>query len=289
VSLSVSAEAEEAACALFETQLGVTPSVLTDLRRKTTRVVAYLPKPVAAGDRRLAMIRSALRRLSAEGMDIGPNRLTLSAVPREDWAESWKRHFKPLKIGGRLLLRASWHEASRDPAVTEVVLDPGLSFGTGHHATTAYCLREVVRAGGDGLNHTMLDVGCGSGVLAIAAAKLGFRRVEGFDNDREAVRVARANAESNGVLVPFVARDIARLPVVGGRVYDLVCANLIAPLLIEHAPRLCARMHPRSRLVLAGILTEQFSEVQRGFERHRLKLVRSRIEREWRSGTFERG
>jgi ribosomal protein L11 methylase PrmA len=75
---------------------------------------------------------------------------------------------------------------------------------------------------------------------------------------------------------------------VGGRVYDLVCANLIAPLLIEHAQRLCARMHPRSRLVLAGILTEQFGGVQRCFERHGLELVRSRIEREWRSGTFQR-
>ena len=137
---------------------------------------------------------------------------------REDWAESWKRHFKPIEIGDALLVKPSWSKRRPRKNQAVVILDPGLSFGTGQHPTTAFCLREIVRlklakergrlarefktrhhADEPSALQSFLDIGTGSGILAIAAAKLGYQPVHAFDFDAEAVRIARANARANRV------------------------------------------------------------------------------------------
>ena len=127
--------------------------------------------------------------------------MRLNKVPPEDWAESWKRHFKPIEIGGDLLILPSWSKRKPKTGQAVVVLDPGLSFGTGQHATTSFCLNEIVklRRSSKASELSLLDGGTGSGILAIAAAKLGYKPVEAFDFDPVSVRVARANATSNGV------------------------------------------------------------------------------------------
>jgi len=168
-----------------------------------------------------------------------------------------------------------------------VVLNPGLSFGTGHHATTSFCLREVVRfaRGGGG---SVLDMGTGSGILAIAAAKLGCAPIEAFDFDPESVRVAMSNARQNRVphRINLFKADVTRLPLRPVRKFDLVCANLISNLLVAERKRIAARVGPGGTLVLAGILRIEFSKVRDAFESLGLKLIRQREEKEWASGAF---
>ena len=238
---------------------------------------------------RQAEIASGLERIARSGLDLGPSRLSLKRIPQEDWAESWKLHFKPLAIGSALLLKPSWSRRRPRKGQAVIVLDPGLSFGTGRHPTTAFCLRQLVAARPRGEAKSCLDVGTGSGILATAAAKLGYAPVDAFDYDPEAVSVARANARRNGVLAKIRIRrqDLTRLPRRGARKYSLVCANLVANLLLAERERILARLRSDGVLVVAGILKGEFRQVQRAFAAAGLRLTASRTENEWRSGAFK--
>ena len=209
-------------------------------------------------------------------------------IRREDWAESWKRHFQPIEIGDQLLIQPSWSKRRARKNQAVVVLDPGLSFGTGQHPTTSFCLRELARHRTKRPCWSFLDMGTGSGILAIAAAKLGFSPVYAFDFDPGAVRVARANARANGVheKLRIVRRNVTKLPIHPPRQYDLICANLISTLLIAGRRRIVAQLHHGGTLVLAGILKSEFSQVWKNFEEIGLKLAASKAEKEWRSGSF---
>jgi ribosomal protein L11 methyltransferase len=130
-------------------------------------------------------------------------------------------------------------------------------------------------------------VGCGSGILAIAAAKLGYSPIVAFDFDPEAVRVAKENAKANRVSFHITQQDLTKMPRRSTEKFDVVCANLIYDLLIQERDRILARLAPGGTLVLAGILRTQFPKVQRAFEMAGLQLVASRAAKEWRSGAFQ--
>jgi ribosomal protein L11 methyltransferase len=187
-----------------------------------------------------------------------------------------------------LLIKPSWSRRKPKPGQASLVLDPGLSFGTGQHATTGFCLREIARRQRPGVKQSFLDVGTGSGILALAAAKLGYAPVHAFDFDPDAVRVARANAKRNGVhaKLRINQQDVTKLPAKAPRQYDLVCANLISTLLIAERKRISGLVRPDGELVLAGILRKEFGEVQAAYETLGMRLTASRSEREWRSGAF---
>jgi ribosomal protein L11 methyltransferase len=206
---------------------------------------------------------------------------------REDWVDSWKRHFQPIRIGDKLLVRPSWRKDKAAPGQAVVVLDPGLSFGTGQHATTKFCLRQLVVHRKRGAQ-SLLDVGTGSGILAIAGVKLGYRPVKAIDFDSEAIRVARANAKRNRVtahLKPKVG-DVTKLPPRARVKYDVVCANLYYDLLTANAHRIIARVKPEGVLVLAGVLKTQFAEVKAAVEGQGMVLKKTTRQGEWQSGTF---
>ena len=169
-----------------------------------------------------------------------------------------------------------------------VVLDPGLSFGTGRHPTTAFCLRQLVALRRRGEAQSCLDVGSGSGILAIAAARLGYRPVDALDCDPDSIRIARDNARRNGVSagIRFLRQDLTRLPRRSTRKYSVVCANLVSNLLIAERERILARLHPDGALIAAGILKTEFEQVQEAFESAGLRLTTSRSQNEWRSGAF---
>ncbi len=209
-------------------------------------------------------------------------------IRREDWAESWKRHFKPIEIGSALLLKPSWSKGRPKKHQAVVVIDPGLSFGTGQHPTTRFCLGQLVAVRKKEMAQSFLDIGTGSGILAIAAAKLGYAPVAGHDVDAEAIRIAKANARQNAVAgkVQLVCRDLTRLPLRSAMKYDLICANLIFDLLLAEKARILNRLKPGGLLVLAGILRSQFPLVRTAFEKSRLHLLRSKTEKEWTSGAF---
>jgi len=288
VSVRTSVEAEDAVAELVRRRFGQPTSTYRELATGRTTVTAYLPNKPDWSAKPRAELRRDLDRLRACGLEVGAGTAALSRVRSEDWAESWKRHFRPLVILNHLLVKPSWSRRQPGRGQALVVLDPGLSFGTGQHPTTAFCLEELVRNRQRGQAQSFLDVGTGSGILAIAAAKLGYAPVEALDTDADAVRIARANAGQNGVRdeISFQRRDLTRLPRRSAPMFSVIAANLISTLLLTERARLTNHLAPQGILVLAGILDAEFGPVQRAYERAGLRLVRSRKQGEWRSGCF---
>lgn len=296
ISVTTSPEAEDAVGELLASVLGIAAAAYFDLESQTSRVSVYLETGQfsATGARR--EIASGLARIRGFGLDTGAAKIQIARVKREDWAESWKRHFRPLEIGKRLLVKPSWSKKSPAKNQAVVILDPGLSFGTGQHPTTAFCLRQIVAAAprhprgdeGGAATKSFLDIGTGSGILAIAAAKLGYAPVHAFDFDPESVRVAAENLRKNRVTdrVRLWRGDVTQPPPKPARQFDLVCANLISNLLIAERRRIVNWLRPGGTLVLAGILAAEFGEVERSFAGLNLELRASRTENEWRSGAF---
>jgi ribosomal protein L11 methyltransferase len=176
----------------------------------------------------------------------------------DDWAERWKRFHVPLLLGGRLYVRPPWEQPAVRPGVHEVVIDPGQAFGTGTHPTTRLCLELILAMEGE--RGSFADLGCGSGVLAIAASKLGFGPVSAFDADRASVAATDSNARANAVLLERVERrDLRSGPLPEA---DVVAANLMRPLLLRVASLMTAR--PRT-LILSGLLDEEADEVAAAF------------------------
>ncbi|MBP5997777.1 MAG: 50S ribosomal protein L11 methyltransferase [Azonexus sp.] len=178
---------------------------------------------------------------------------TVEAVAEQNWVQLTQSQFDPIRVSERLWIVPSWHE-SPDPAAVNLILDPGMAFGTGSHPTTRLCLEWLERHVAAGAS--LLDYGCGSGILAIAAARLGAGRVAGVDIDPQAVEAARANAERNGVTALFAD---STQPVAGE--YDLVVANILSNPLRVLAPAICAHVRSGGRLALSGILREQADEI----------------------------
>jgi ribosomal protein L11 methyltransferase len=175
----------------------------------------------------------------------------------DDWAERWKRFHVPLLLGGRLYVRPPWEEPALRPGVHEVVIDPGQAFGTGTHPTTRLCLELMLELEPGG---SFADLGCGSGVLAIAAAKLGWGPVSAFDADAAAVAATDTNARANAVKLDRVERlDLRAAP---PPTAGVVAANLMRPLLL----RVAAAMEGRPReLIVSGLLDHEADEVASAF------------------------
>jgi ribosomal protein L11 methyltransferase len=182
-----------------------------------------------------------------------PTEYTIETVAEQDWVRLTQSQFEPIPISLRLWIVPTWHDAPDSNAIN-LKLDPGLAFGTGSHPTTRLCLRwlDAHLQGGE----TLLDYGCGSGILAIAAAKLGAARVDGVDIDAQAVTASRDNAELNAVDAHFcLPGELAP-----GQ-YDIVVANILTNPLKGMAPLLAGRVRPGGQMVLSGILAEQAEDV----------------------------
>ena len=287
VSVMTSAEAEDAVTEMLGSLFGAPASAYFHLESGVSKVSVFQEKKFAA---RLARqkISDGMKRIESCGLKTGPGKIQIVKVKREDWAESWKRHFHPLEIGNALLIKPSWSEKYPRKNQALVVLDPGLSFGTGQHPTTLFCLGELVRCHLNGTLRSFLDIGTGSGILAIAAAKLGYQPVHAFDFDADAVRIGRENARKNRVedRLKLTRGDVTKLPLQPARQYDLICANLISTLLISERWRIVNRLKPGGTLVLAGILAAEFIEVEQAFTDFKLKCVARQVENEWCSGSF---
>lgn len=176
----------------------------------------------------------------------------VATLPDRDWARAWMEHFRPLCFGGRLWVCPSWHPPPH-PEQPTLVLDPGLAFGTGTHPTTALCLDWLARLP-DLAAARVLDYGCGSGILAVAACILGAAEAWAVDRDPQALEATRENAGRNGVAVrihPCLPEDLPPIQA------DLALANILARPLMDLAPRLAERLRPGGRLALSGILEAQ--------------------------------
>jgi ribosomal protein L11 methyltransferase len=286
VTIVTSTEAEDAVAELLQRLFSETASIYSNHDKAVSAVTVYIDRPIAQLRALEPKLRAGFDEIEMYGIDTAPAEIRIAKVKREDWAESWKKYFKTIKIGRKLLIKPSWSEVKPAKGQAVVVLDPGLSFGTGQHPTTSYCLAQIVAAAQPGAS--LLDIGCGSGILAISAAKLGYAPVEAFDFDPVAVRIAQANIRRNRVDRKILCRrqDLTKLPLQSAKQFNVICANLVADLLIDQSTRILNRLAPQGRLIVAGILATQFKEVRTAFEKKGLTLLDTKTEREWQSALF---
>ena len=288
ISLGLDPQSEEAAAQLMEEVCGQVPSVYQDAQTGRMTLSVFIPVPQTAVARLRRDLTAGWKRLATAGLVHGTPALSTRLLPKRDWSESWKRHFSPIDLGPRLLVRPTWSRRRPRRGQALIEIDPGLSFGTGQHTTTRFCLEELVAHHTPGTPQSLLDAGTGSGILAIAAARLGYRPVEGFDFDPDCVRTAQENCRLNqlGSAVKVHQADLTRLPARTKERFDVVCANLIDDLLVNQRNRLAARVRPGGILILAGILNTQFQRVREAFLSLRFEQTRRETNGEWTSGTF---
>jgi ribosomal protein L11 methyltransferase len=252
IALRLDGEAAEAVSALFEEHGG--GAVVETLTPPHGPVQHWVRTYIPAGDvDARARIEIGLWHL---GQIYPIGQAVVRPLAEANWAEAWKAHFRPLRVGRRLLVCPSWLDPEPDQGDLVIRLDPGMAFGTGLHPTTQLCLQAVeslVRPG-----DAVLDLGTGSGILGIAAALVGGDPVVAVDMDPEAVRIAAANAERNAVRVVAVCGEIDAAPHLA---YRVVLANLLASIVIQLAARLYSRTEPGGTCVTSGVLVEQVEGV----------------------------
>jgi ribosomal protein L11 methyltransferase len=268
----------------FEYELPTAP------QPSTVIVKTYLPLDGSAGD--------AQRRLEEGLWHLGqvypiPDPVIRTLVEK-DWAEAWKQQYHLQRIGQRTVVVPAWEEYAPEPGEIAIRLEPGMAFGTGLHPTTRLCLRALEEHLVPDSN--VLDVGTGSGVLSIAAAKLGARSVLALDADLSAVTAARENMSMNDVgervavrhgtlpgggSVPhhFVAGSTLELLDSGH--FDLILINILAPVILSLAPSLAARLAPAGRVVVAGLIESQETGVREAFQTQGLEVIERAQEKDW--------
>jgi ribosomal protein L11 methyltransferase len=197
-------------------------------------------------------------------------------VNEEDWAEGWKEHFHPLKIG-RVVIKPTWHDWHASDEEIVVELDPGMAFGTGLHPTTRLMLEAVQDWVEPGMH--ILDLGTGSGILAIAAARLG-ARVTALDISEVAAEVARKNVDENG-LADRITTSTGSIDAVAGQTFGLIFANIIASVLIDLSTPLAAALQPGAVLLASGIIDERVEPVRAAFAEAGLDLIGGRRDEDW--------
>ncbi len=236
-------------------------------------VKAYLPVDENL-DARLAALQE---RLSAVAPEVS-FALKTKKIREEDWAEAWKAYYKPVCAGRKLVVKPTWEEYRALPGQVVIEMDPGMAFGCGTHPSTRLCLSllEDVLAGGE----VVVDVGTGSGILAIAAALLGARRVVAVDNDPVAVATARQNVEKNRVqgVVEVVCGDL--LTGVDSLV-DVVVANIVADVIIRLAPEAVKVLKPDGLFIASGIIKGREQDVVDALHSHNFEIIERRRSDEW--------
>ena len=248
-----------------------------------SRVTFYLAAD-EEGFAKMGEVRIALQSLKESRSDCGSLLLTLENLQDADWENNWKQYYKPMEIGERLLVIPQWEKADCGSRVP-LILDPGLTFGTGSHATTQLCLTALEQAvrGGE----KVLDLGCGSGILSIAALKLGAASAVAVDIDDKCLDVAYENAALNGigkdvytVKVGDVLGDEAMRAELGGG-YDIVLANIVADVIIGLAPMVHSLLAPGGLFLCSGIIDDRAEEVAEHLRQAGLEIVTTRSADGW--------
>jgi ribosomal protein L11 methyltransferase len=256
-ALSITVE-DAAAGGYDENPLYGEPGLSPDVQAWDRSTVTALFNPDVDHSDDAGFIPELLQSLSDAGFTLRPPEEKI--VAEQDWVRLTQSQFAPIQIGERIWVVPSWHETPTDPNAICLAVDPGLAFGTGSHPTTHLCLLWLEQQS-HLQNKSLLDYGCGSGILAIAAKKLGCNPVVGTDIDPQAMVAARSNAEINGVDITFALPDDV-VPMLGADArYDIVMANILANPLQVLAPALVQRIRPGGQIVLSGVLSRQAEEV----------------------------
>lgn len=256
-ALSVTVE-DDAAGGYDENPLYGEPGLSPEVQAWDRSAVTALFNPEIDNSGSAEFISELLASLKEAGFNLAPPQE--KTVEEQDWVRLTQSQFAPIQIGERIWVVPSWHDAPSDPNAICLAVDPGLAFGTGSHPTTHLCLLWLEQQH-HLQNQSLLDYGCGSGILAIAAAKLGCNPVVGTDIDPQAMVAARSNAEINNTTIRFVLPNEGAVELAADTKYDIVMANILANPLQVLAPALVNKMKLGGRIVLSGVLARQAEEV----------------------------
>ena len=261
-----------------------------DLARKmqnVSQIRLYLPHDAQAPEQ-FAQLKSELEAFRAQNpdTDLGSLEVSLQNLQEEDWEESWKQYYQPIPIGERLLIVPQWLSPENPEHRIPVVLDPGMIFGTGAHASTQMCLRALEQTihGGE----RVIDLGSGSGILSIAALLLGAQEATGVDIDPKAEDIARENAALNGLTAPKfravtgnVIGDKAMMESLSEGGYDVVLANIVADVIIPLSAVVPHFLRPDGVFICSGILNTRLPEVERAIEAAGLTITQREMQEDW--------
>lgn len=245
----------------------------------TVWVKAYVVPSEA--ERVVARLRQRIAALTEAGLSPGPGEVVTRFVRDADWANEWRKFFHVRRVGQHIVIRPTWEAFEKGPDDIVIDLDPGMAFGTGNHPTTTLCLEtleQVIRGG-----EAVADIGTGSGILAIAAAKLGAKRVDAIDIQDEAIEAATANAQANGVgsLIHVSADTPEGLAAKGAGPYDVIVMNIVADVIIPAVPALYKLVKPTGRIILSGIIDDREADVEEALRAHQLHTIERRQQEEW--------
>lgn len=240
-------------------------------------IKAYMPVNSFLGET-VDEIKEAINNLMLYDIDLGRNAVTISEVNEEEWAVAWKKYYKPVRISDLITVSPSWEDYEAEEGEIVVELDPGMAFGTGTHPTTKMCIQaveKVIRPG-----DTMIDVGTGSGVLSIAAAKLGAARVIAFDLDDVAVKAAKLNVKLNKVQDVVTAKTNNLLDNVQEKA-DIVTANLLAEIILRFPEQAVNVVKPGGYFIASGIIKAKSSQVQESLIEHGFSIEEAMETEDW--------
>ena len=222
------------------------------------------------------IIKERINALKEFGIDIGDAIVELSEVDEQDWANEWKNYYKPTKIGEKIVVKPTWEEYEKKEDDLIVELDPGMAFGTGTHETTTMCIQQLEKYVNE--NSKVFDIGCGSGILAISAAKLGAKDVLAVDLDEVAVKVSKENVSLNNVDVKVMHGNL--MEVVNDKA-DIVVANIIADIIKILAKDIKNFMKEDAVFISSGIIHKKVDEVKNSLEENGLEIVEIQTLGEW--------
>lgn len=265
---------------------------LMNLRDCETCVTVYLPDDSQGADM-LSALRSEMSALATrdENKAFGRLAVELANVREEDWANNWKQYFKPLTVGEKLVIKPSWEEYDQKDGRTVLEIDPASSFGTGQHNTTQLCLELIEKNLRKG--DRVLDLGCGSGILSIAAVLLGAEEVTAVDISQNSVETAAENASKNNIpsekYTAYCGDIISdeKLAETIGSGFDIIAANIVADVLIAMSPLFEKFLKKGGKLILSGIITERADEVIEAVKSKGYTLVELREKDGWAAVAFD--
>jgi len=246
---------------------------------EVTKLTAYFPWESDLHGLKKAFLEFLPVLVESFGPDAGAF-LSATEITDYGWAENWKEHFKPRKLGDRLVVKPSWEPYAAAPGEVVLTIDPGQAFGTGTHETTRMCLQllEEVYDAPPGPRR-VLDIGTGTGILGIAAVRLGADYALGIDTDPKAAETAEENAKTNGVAERFASTFMPLSSIEGS--YELVVANILAEILIDLKKEIVSRCAPGGFLILSGILAEKNGWVEEEFREEGMQPVKQKTDGQW--------
>ncbi len=282
ISVTTTCEAQDAVCQILY-EAGAKGAVVEGDR--IIKITVYFPSGNGT-DSIISHVKEKINGLSRYGINPGKTDIVMECIDDKDWAGQWKKSYKPIRITPSLVVKPTWRDMAPDPDDIVIELDPGMAFGTGTHFTTQSCLTLLEKYIKQGCS--VLDVGTGAGILAIAAAKLGASNVLALDIDDVAITVAKQNIEQNDVEDRVDAKNGSPDNMVLGR-YDIIVMNIVAEVIVNLIPCLSKTLKEQGLLIVAGIIPDRIGMIEEAFIKEGMAVVETLRDENWITFVYGKG